>query len=74
MNVLLITTAMLFFDGYKEGGISLSTNFTILDSIIECKAVAKVFLSMPYGQKHIVNNNDVQIFRAAECVDLTKVK
>ena len=70
MKVILITTAMMFFSGYREGGITLDTHMERFETVGKCKAVAQVYLSMPYGKEHL--GNRVRISRSAECVDLNK--
>lgn len=45
MKIILITTAMMIFAGYKKGGVSIDKNFERFETMSECKAVAQVFLS-----------------------------
>lgn len=72
MKIILITTAMMVFNGYKKGGITIDTHMERFQTMGECKAVAQVFLKMPYGKNHL-SGHDARIARSAECVDLTKV-
>lgn len=73
MKILLITTFMMIHDTYRAGGPAIDTKMHRFETIVECKLAAKVFLSMPYGRKHLALH-ETKIARAAECVDLREGK